>query len=409
MTRPELFERLIVLSRSDEGENRTPPRALAVSLLALFVAATAPFVEPASSTPGHGLLWILALVPCFLLSFYRGWRGAALSVALGMAAIAVAEVAGPLLLERSVDWWIVGVATVLLITLAAGTGIVTELLQRSGGDPHLADRQWRTGRQLQRALRRNEFVLHYQPVVDLGTGDVCGAEAVLRWEHPEVGTLPPDLFLPTAEATGLIRSIGRSVVERACRDLAAWRSRFETPDRAGEPFWLSVNLSPVQCRDAATLEETVVVPMRTAGVPVDRLQFELPEETLLQASPGLRELHDMGATVVIDDFGTENASLTNLQWVEVGGLKIHETFTSEMLSNPRSREVVRSVIQLGERLGMVVTAEGVETTAQAKALREMGCDRGQGFLFGPPLPLEEALERTAPRQFDPPASVTRVS
>lgn len=388
MSGPSFFERVFVLRRSDSGEEETPLRALVISVLALLVAVVGALWLPDSLIDLHGLPWILALVPCLLLSYYRGWKGAGLALVLGMCAVTLVEVGGMAILGREVDWWIYGATSLTLVTASLGMGVTTELLQRAGGDPHLADRRWRTGRELRRALDREQFLLYYEPIVDLEEGRVSAAEAKLRWDHPEMGILPPRLFLPAAVDTGLILPLGAWMVEQACTDLAAWRKRFE---HEGREFRLHVNLSGSQCTDRSALQESVIDPLDRTEVPPERLCFELAEAVLVEAEDGIRELRDGGAAVIIDDFGTESGSLEHLTWMHVDGFKIDRTFTGEVLGNERTAVVVGSMLEMGTRLGLTVTADGIETTEQMARLDALGCRLGQGFLFGQPLPLSEAL------------------
>lgn len=389
MSDQSILESVFVLKRTEPEEEGTPPRALGISLLALLVAGTLPFIQPAETLHAHGFQWLLALIPCLLLAHYRGWKGAALALGIGMVALTAVEVGAATFLEgRQIDWWVYGIGAFTLIAASMAFGVSTELLQRSGGDPHLADRRWQTGRELRRALDREEFQLFYQPILDLRTGRVRGAEALIRWENPKVGTLPPSLFLPTAEATNLILPLGAWVTERACRDLAGWRERFEEEDR---PFILHVNISPTQCAGEEPLRRSVVDPLERSEVSPDRLCFEITEGSYLEAEDGARILRELGAAVAIDDFGTEYASLEQLTWLSVDGLKIDRAFVQDLAVNERVAAVVRSIVELGHQMGMTVTAEGIDDEAQLRMLREFGCPYGQGFLFAQPLPLDDAF------------------
>lgn len=389
MTDQALLERIFVLRPTSDRGDGTPPRALVISLVALAVAVIGSLVSPDSVQQTRGFLWILGLVPCLLLSYYRGWKGASFALVLGMVAITGAELARNLLLDEEMDWWIYGAASGALVTASLGVGVITELLHRSGGDPHLADRRRQTGRELARGLDRDEFVLHYQPIVDLKAGQVCGAEALIRWEHPRSGFLPSDLFLPTAEATGLIVQLGRWVTGRVCRDLSRWRLHLDDPPE----FRLHLNVSSPQFETRAALDRSILEVLGATDTPADRLCFELPESTLVEASEGVERLRGTGAGIVVDDFGTEEASLSNLMWLEADGLKIDRSFTAEVLDNPRCAAVVEAILTLGTRLDLCVSAEGVETPAQLRWLLRRGCPAVQGFLLAEPAPLEEALEQ----------------
>jgi EAL domain-containing protein (putative c-di-GMP-specific phosphodiesterase class I) len=389
MTDQALLERIFVLRPTSERGDGTPPRALVISLVALAVAVVGSLVSPEAVEETRGFLWILGLVPCLLLSYYRGWKGASFALVLGMLAITGAELARNFLLGEEMDWWIYGAASAALVTASLGVGVITEMLHRSGGDPHLADRRRQTGRELARGLDRDEFVVHYQPIVDLETGRVAAAEALVRWEHPRSGFLPSDLFLPSAEATGLIVELGRWITGQVCRDLSRWRLHLDDPPG----FRLHLNVSPPQCETRSALDRSILDVLEGTGTPAERLCFELPESTLVEASDGVERLRRTGAGIVVDDFGTEEASLSNLMWLEAEGLKVDRSFTSEILDNPRCAAIVEAILTLGRRLDLLVTAEGVETPDQLRWLRERGCPAVQGFLLAEPAPLEEALEQ----------------
>lgn len=389
MSPPPLLERIFVLRPAAQGADGTPTRALVLSLAALAVAVTGSLFSPEALERARGLLWLLGLVPCFLLSYYRGWRGASLALVLGMVALSGTELIRELLLGREVDWWIYGAATGALVTGGLGIGIVTELLHRSGGDPHLADRRRQTGRELARALERDEFVLHYQPIADLETGRVCGAEALLRWEHPRSGVLPADLFLPTAEATGLVLDLGRRVATRVGGDLSRWQRELEDP----EGFRLHLDVSAAQCEDEDALERSFLEVLDAAGTPPERLRVELTEGTLLASAGGVERLRRAGVGIVVDDFGTEEASLSHLMWLDAEGLKLGRSFTSEIPDNPRCAAIVEAILHLGRRLDLRITAQGVEAPGQLRWLRERGCPAAQGVLLAEPAPLDEAVRQ----------------
>lgn len=393
VTARSLLQRLFVLQPVRFPEERTPPRALGLSVLALLVAAATAVLRPLYLREYWGFMWVLALVPSFLFSYYRGLRGAALALAAGMALLTLVEVGAASLLWERVDWWIYATTGVGLTVVSLGSGVVTELLQRGGGDPHLADRRWQTGRALKRALADDEFVLHYQPIVDLADGGVAGAEVLIRWQHPAAGLLPPNLFLPTAEATELILPLGEWVIRRVCQETGRARERFGGTER----FFLSVNLSPVQGRDPDRLARSVTEATETYGIAPGRLQFELTESGLLDASEGVEALRELGCAVVIDDFGSD-VPLSHLTSLDVDGIKIDRSFTSELERDDRSVAVVASTVELGRRLGLDVTGEGIETRTQEERLTELGCDYGQGFLFGSPLALDDVVPRELRRE-----------
>jgi diguanylate cyclase (GGDEF)-like protein/PAS domain S-box-containing protein len=243
--------------------------------------------------------------------------------------------------------------------------------------------------ELQRALERGELSLHYQPTVELETGAIVGAEALLRWEHPERGLLAPAAFLPVAEETGLIVPIGTWVVDEACRRLRSWRGR------DGGALRLSINLGARELThpDAVT---TVLGAVRRSGIDPARLCIEVTESTAMADGDtgfrALRELSARGVRVALDDFGTGYSSLDQLRSMPADVVKLDRSFVQGLGPGSQDSAVVAAVIAMGQALNLDVIAEGVETERQAAELREMGCPFGQGYLFARPLPGEE-LER----------------
>jgi diguanylate cyclase (GGDEF)-like protein len=236
---------------------------------------------------------------------------------------------------------------------------------------------------LRRGLEREEFVLHYQPKVDIKTGRVTGAEALIRWQHPERGLTFPDFFIPLAEQTGLVAAIGEFVIAAACEQLQAWRE-------AGlPPLTVAVNVSATQLREG--LAEYVSRALRIAGLDGASLELELTEsaalESLALTVAQLQELRSLGVTCSIDDFGTGYCGLSYLNRLPVDGLKIDRSFITELWSG--SDTIVTAVIALGHSLGLKVIAEGVETADQLAYLAERGCDEMQGYLFSKPLPPDD--------------------
>jgi EAL domain-containing protein (putative c-di-GMP-specific phosphodiesterase class I) len=229
--------------------------------------------------------------------------------------------------------------------------------------------------------------VYYQPAVDLSNGTMVGAEALVRWQHPERGLLTPDKFLDVAEETGLIVPLGAWVIDEACRALAAWRGRPESASMR-----LSVNLGARELThpDAVT---TVLGAVRRSGVDPGALTLEVTESTAMaDGDTGFRALRDLsgeGLHVAIDDFGTGYSSLDQLHRMPVDVVKVDRSFVQRMSDDPTSRELVAAVIGMGRALNLLVVAEGVETAEHASALREMGCSYGQGFLYAEPLPAEE--------------------
>jgi diguanylate cyclase (GGDEF)-like protein/PAS domain S-box-containing protein len=241
-------------------------------------------------------------------------------------------------------------------------------------------------RDLAAALSREEFSLVYQPQVALSDGRVIGIEALLRWRSASRGPVSPAAFVPVAEDSGLIAAIGRWVIEKACRQAADWLA-------AGlPPLRVAVNISPVQLA-AGGLGEFVAEALTRHGLPASALEFELTETVLLTRSPEivaeLAALHDMGVSWAVDDFGTGYASLDYVRHFPVDRLKIDRSFVDGMMTAASDAAIVRSVIGLGQSLGLYVVAEGVETAAQIAALRRLGCDAIQGYVFSRPLPPDQ--------------------
>jgi diguanylate cyclase (GGDEF)-like protein/PAS domain S-box-containing protein len=243
---------------------------------------------------------------------------------------------------------------------------------------------------LRHALERLELSVHYQPVIDLGTGGIAGFEALLRWKRENIDIAPPDVFIPIAEETGLIGPIGAWVLREACRQAAAWPN----------PIWVAVNLSPVQFRDGALLD-TVVAALRESGLPPHRLELEITETALLRDDEAtllvLRALRALGVRIALDDFGTGYASLGYLNCFSFDKIKVDRSFIMQLPASIPSTAIVRAVTTLGRSLGMVITAEGVETRAQHDAVRLQGCTQAQGYFLGMPMRAEKATQLLAAR------------
>ena len=242
---------------------------------------------------------------------------------------------------------------------------------------------------LRHALERNEFLLHYQPKADLDTGVITGVEALIRWNRPGQGMVPPGDFVGALEDTGMIVPVGAWVIQTACAQLAAW-------GRMGmAPFSIAVNLSARQFRQK-DLAEMIADAVRDNGLTPDRLELELTESMLMQdneiSQAVLASFTRLGFRVAIDDFGTGHSSLSYLKRFNVHTLKIDRSFVSDIPDNLEDCVIAQAIIALAHSLKLKVVAEGVETLAQMAFLRDLGCDEMQGYLLSRPLPAEQILK-----------------
>jgi diguanylate cyclase (GGDEF)-like protein len=241
---------------------------------------------------------------------------------------------------------------------------------------------------LRRAIERAELRLHYQPLVELETGAVVGMEALLRWQHPTRGLIPPLAFIPLAEETGLILPIGRWVLETACAQLHDWQHRLP----AARDLALSVNLSARQFAQS-DLVGTVAQILANTGVHPSQLELEITESIVMDQSEAsvarLQGLRGLGVRLVLDDFGTGYSSLAYLRRLPLDTIKVDRSFVSGLGEEPVDLPIVQTVIALAHGLGIDLVAEGIETQAQCEELRALDCDRGQGFWFARPLPSDE--------------------
>jgi diguanylate cyclase (GGDEF)-like protein/PAS domain S-box-containing protein len=236
------------------------------------------------------------------------------------------------------------------------------------------------------AVQRGEFSLLYQPLVSLSSGRACGVEALLRWDHPDRGTLSPDSFIDLAEETGIISAIGTWVLREACRQGAKWWRRF--PERS---FYVSVNVATAQTYDPALVGDVLSI-LDESGLPPTLLQLELTESAMLSSAgepvEALRALAAAGIRIAIDDFGTGYSNLAYLRTLPVAGLKLARQFT-DGLGRPVDTHIVKTLIELAHVLDLAVTAEGVETPDQLSQLKDMNCDVVQGWHLSMPLPADE--------------------
>ncbi len=247
---------------------------------------------------------------------------------------------------------------------------------------------------LRKALAAGEFELHYQPVVNLGSGEISGVEALIRWRHPQNGLVPPATFIPVAEEIGFIIQLGEWALREACRAAAAWPEHVK----------VAVNLSPIQFRNPGFVS-IVVGALAASGLSADRLELEITEGMLVQDSEGtldtLFQLRGLGVRIAMDDFGTGYSSLSYLQSFPFDKIKIDRSFVKDIAEGAGSLNIVRAVAAMANGLGMTTTAEGVETKEQLDTVRAEGCTEMQGFLFSKPLPIDELehlfAEKCAPR------------
>ena len=243
--------------------------------------------------------------------------------------------------------------------------------------------------QLQRALERDEFVLYYQPQVELATGRLVGLEALVRWRHPAQGLLAPGVFIPLAEETGLIRPLGQWVLGEACRQARRWQQ--QAP--GAPPLVMGINLSAREFEHPGLVEHIAVV-LRETQVDPQAVQLEITEHVVMadahEAAGTLRQLKALGVRLAIDDFGTGYSSLSYLKRFPVDTLKIDRMFIRGLGADTENQAIVQAVLSLGQALQLTVVAEGVETASEVAELERLGCVVGQGYYFGPPLPPTEA-------------------
>jgi diguanylate cyclase (GGDEF)-like protein len=249
---------------------------------------------------------------------------------------------------------------------------------------------------LREALMEGQFTLHYQPILNLDDNRIPCCEALIRWQHPERGMVAPGEFIPVAEEMGLIVAIGEWVLRQACADAATWPGNTK----------VAVNLSPIQMLNS-NLVPVVIGALAAAGLPASRLELEITESVLMQNTEAtvaaLHQLRSLGVKISMDDFGTGFSSLSYLRCFPFDKLKIDRCFISDLSKHDQSGiAIVRSVAALAKNLGMITTAEGVETAEQVELVRMIGCTEVQGFYFGRPQPLKE-ITRTLNQYLPRPA------
>ena len=239
--------------------------------------------------------------------------------------------------------------------------------------------------ELRRAIELDELVVYYQPKADLATGRIVGVEALVRWQHPTRGFIPPDQFVPIAERTGLIKPLSRHVLTTALRQCRDWAA-------SGLDLHVAVNLTIPDLLDLE-LPDRIAALLDETGVPPERLELEITESTILADPTGVRTILDrlnaLGLSLAIDDFGTGYSSLAYLKRLPVSAIKIDRSFVMDMLESDSDAAIVRSTVDLARNLGLRVVAEGVETEAAWELLRDQGCTLAQGYLIGKPMPAQE--------------------
>jgi diguanylate cyclase (GGDEF)-like protein len=241
--------------------------------------------------------------------------------------------------------------------------------------------------QLRHALERNELSLHYQPIVDVYSGEIIKAEALLRWKNCELGMISPDYFIKVAEDTGLIVPIGDWVIQTVCDQLRKWH------ESGKKHLCVSVNVSARQFQSSSRFSETVRNALKTHGLPVDALQLELTEGVLMQETPTtietMNELQKIGIKMLIDDFGTGYASLSYLKRYRFDSVKIDRSYIQKAVDNTQDAKLVKAIVAMANCLGITIVSEGVESSRQLDLIIEANCRYAQGFYFSKPLPVDD--------------------
>jgi EAL domain-containing protein (putative c-di-GMP-specific phosphodiesterase class I) len=247
------------------------------------------------------------------------------------------------------------------------------------------DRELRNRARLEHDLRiaivNDEILPFYQPLVSLPHRDLLGFEILARWPRPD-GSIPPDVFIPIAEDTGLIADLTYRILKLACLDAKKWPS----------PLMLSLNVSPSQLKDCEFPQRVLAILVET-GFPPQRLELEITESAIMEdvevAKATLTSLHNMGVSIALDDFGTGQSSLSHLRELRLDKIKIDRSFVLSMRNNDDSRKLVDAILGIGKSLGLPTTAEGIELEEDANWLAQHGCTYGQGYLFGKAMPAAE--------------------
>jgi diguanylate cyclase (GGDEF)-like protein/PAS domain S-box-containing protein len=326
-------------------------------------------VQQSGSQPTHAGLLSERIIAALEEPFEVAGQSARISASIGVA-VFPADAANPTDLIKNADM-------ALYRAKAEGSGL-TRFYEAA------MDEALRQRRQLQADLREaignGELAVHYQPLADMESGSILGFEALLRWQHPQLGPISPEVFIRLAEESGFITRLGEWVLREACAEAARWKP----------PLKLAVNLSPLQFLHD-DLVGSIERVLAETGLEPSRLELEVTEGLLIKDADGalvtLERLKALGVRISMDDFGTGYSSLSYFRMFPFDKVKIDRSFVADMITNPQARAIIRSVIGLGRGLGVPVVAEGVETPEQLDALREEGCDQVQGYLIARPNPI----------------------
>lgn len=355
------------------------------TLIVIIVFSTLAMDAPSAAAPRATHLYLLPLAVAALMAFRDEhlWLryGVALLCLLPFIALSSSNwsPASPYNLPddvRVVGSWVQGVAAMAMLFM------LLHILQTDAAERSELDRDLRI------ALREEQFVLYFQPQLD-AANRVVGAEVLIRWQHPQRGMVPPGEFIEHAEKTGLIIPIGQWVLRQTCMQLREWQD-----DPLLRDLRLAVNISQNQFRQPGFVAEVLAL-VENHGIEASHLELELTETLIVQDMDDLRrkmgKLVEHGVSFSLDDFGTGFSSLSRLKQLPLSTLKIDRSFICDLPADRSSETIVRTVIALGQSMGMTVIAEGVETEAQRRFLQDHGCQQFQGYLFSRPLPLAQFL------------------
>ncbi|HEY3436190.1 MAG TPA: EAL domain-containing protein [Actinotalea sp.] len=354
--------------------------AIGLITVALVVVALLTFVLAGRGTAIFHAFYL----PIVLAANRFRWRGAiATAVLAGLFSgplRPVSEAAGP----AQQTWaWVLRAVVFLLVGL-----LVAWLSRESTTSFATAIRERGNAGALRDAVKRGVLQAHYQPIVDLGSGDLIGFEALCRWTHSTHGPIPPGEFIPLAERTGVVVPLGRDMLGRATRQAAAWHA-------SGHPhLMVTVNVSAEQLIRSDLLDD-VGDALRSTGLPPSALCLEITESAVIRdpvaAMANVRAAHDLGVLVALDDFGTGHSSFAYLRDFPIDIIKIDKSFVDDVDTDPQVSALVVAVIELAHALGAITIAEGIERASQHDTLRRLACDWGQGYLLGRPAPAEDAV------------------